>query len=30
MRPTLELPRLSLKERDRRWAAVRKEMALAV
>jgi Xaa-Pro dipeptidase len=27
MRPTLELPRLSLKERDRRWAAVRKEMA---
>ena len=24
---TLELPRLSLKERDRRWAAVRKEMA---
>src|SRR5690242_13906858 len=27
MRPTLELPRLSLAERDRRWAAVRKEMA---
>lgn len=27
MRPVLELPRLSLKERDRRWAAVRKEMA---
>ncbi len=27
MRPSLELPRLSLAERDRRWAAVRKEMA---
>jgi Xaa-Pro dipeptidase len=27
MRQTLELPRLSLAERDRRWAAVRKEMA---
>ena len=27
MRPTLELPCLSLKERDRRWAAVRKVMA---
>ena len=27
MRPTLELPRLSLSERDRRYAAVRKEMA---
>ena len=27
MRPTLELPRLSLTERDRRWVAVRKEMA---
>jgi Xaa-Pro dipeptidase len=27
MRPTLELPRLSIAERDRRWAAVRKEMA---
>ena len=27
MRPTLELPRLSLAERDRRYAAVRKEMA---
>jgi Xaa-Pro aminopeptidase len=27
MRPILELPRLSLKERDRRWSAVRKEMA---
>ena len=27
MRPTLELPRLSLAERDRRWATVRKEMA---
>jgi len=26
MRPTLELPRLSLKERDRRWAAVRAQM----
>ncbi len=26
MRPRLELPRLSLKERDRRWAAVRQEM----
>ena len=26
-RSTLELPRLSLEERDRRWAAVRKEMA---
>lgn len=26
MRDTLELPRLSLNERDRRWAAVRKEM----
>ena len=26
MRPKLELPRLSLAERDRRWAAVRKEM----
>jgi Xaa-Pro dipeptidase len=28
MRQTLELPRLSLAERDRRWAAVRKEMAV--
>ena len=27
MRQTLELPRLSLKERDRRWAAMRREMA---
>jgi len=27
MRQTLEIPRLSLAERDRRWAAVRKEMA---
>ncbi len=27
MRKVLELPRLSLKERDRRWATVRKEMA---
>jgi Xaa-Pro dipeptidase len=27
MRDVLELPRLSLRERDRRWAAVRKEMA---
>ena len=27
MRDTLELPRLSLAERDRRWKAVRKEMA---
>ena len=27
MRQKLELPRLSLAERDRRWAAVRKEMA---
>ena len=27
MREVLELPRLSLTERDRRWAAVRKEMA---
>jgi Xaa-Pro dipeptidase len=27
MRSTLELPRLSLAERDRRWVAVRKEMA---
>ena len=27
MRPTLELPRLSLAERDRRYAAVKKEMA---
>jgi Xaa-Pro dipeptidase len=27
MRAKLELPRLSLAERDRRWAAVRKEMA---
>ncbi|HEX3442709.1 MAG TPA: aminopeptidase P family N-terminal domain-containing protein, partial [Pseudolabrys sp.] len=27
MRNVLELPRLSLRERDRRWAAVRKEMA---
>jgi Xaa-Pro aminopeptidase len=27
MRQTLELPRLSLAERDRRWVAVRKEMA---
>jgi Xaa-Pro aminopeptidase len=27
MRPILEIPRLSLAERDRRWAAVRKEMA---
>jgi len=27
MRSTLELPRLSLAERDRRWAAVRKQMA---
>src|SRR5579864_7161679 len=27
MRDTLELPRLSLRERDRRWAAVRKDMA---
>ena len=27
MRETLELPRLSLAERDRRWAAVRAEMA---
>jgi Xaa-Pro aminopeptidase len=27
MRPTLELPRLSLAERDRRWAAVRAQMA---
>ena len=27
MRPTLEIPRLSLAERDRRYAAVRKEMA---
>jgi Xaa-Pro dipeptidase len=27
MRSVLELPRLSLKERDRRWAAVRKDMA---
>ena len=27
MRPTLELPRLSLAERDRRYAAVRKQMA---
>lgn len=27
MRPTLELPRLSMTERDRRWAAVRKAMA---
>jgi Xaa-Pro dipeptidase len=26
MRTTLELPRLSLKERDRRWAAMRREM----
>ena len=26
MRDRLELPRLSLAERDRRWAAVRKEM----
>jgi Xaa-Pro aminopeptidase len=28
MRQTLELPRLSLAERDRRWATVRKEMAV--
>ena len=27
MRPQLELPRLSIAERDRRWATVRKEMA---
>ena len=27
MRDVLELPRLSLRERDRRWAAVRKDMA---
>ena len=27
MRNVLELPRLSLRERDRRWAAVRKDMA---
>jgi Xaa-Pro dipeptidase len=27
MRDVLEIPRLSLKERDRRWTAVRKEMA---
>ena len=27
MRDVLELPRLSLRERDRRWAAVRNEMA---
>jgi Xaa-Pro aminopeptidase len=27
MRQTLELPRLSLQERDRRWAAMRREMA---
>jgi Xaa-Pro aminopeptidase len=27
MRPSLEIPRLSLAERDRRWAAVRREMA---
>src|SRR5215203_6049815 len=27
MRPTLEIPQLSLAERDRRWAAVRKQMA---
>src|ERR1700730_10411321 len=27
MRDVLELPRLSLNERDRRWAAVRKDMA---
>jgi hypothetical protein len=27
MRPTLELPRLSLAERDRRYAAVRAAMA---
>ena len=27
MRPTLEIPRLSLAERDRRYAAVRKQMA---
>jgi len=27
MRTTLEIPRLSLAERDRRYAAVRKQMA---
>ena len=27
MRNVLELPRLSLRERDRRWAAVRQDMA---
>ena len=27
MRDVLELPRLSLRERDRRWAAVRNDMA---